>query len=103
METKRGIKMTCHIHEKINDDCVLCVPKIQLTKLIRFKFQFSLCENIDDLINELDEIKKELNYLKSINAEYDQGEIDWHFFDIVTNDKNLIKELQNIGFYDPNE
>lgn len=72
METKRGIKMNCHIHEKIDSDCVLCVPKRATIKEIK-----NALKTMDQDQIELFYINRVLTWDKrSLNEIIKESEID---------------------------
>ncbi len=75
----------------------------RLCYLMRFRLELWECESVNDMLKTLDTIKKDLLFFESLGLEYDNGGNDYHFFEIETNDQDLIDELKHRGFYELNE
>lgn len=76
---------------------------ITLSYLMRFRLELWDCDTIQDILNALDTIKKDLLFFESFGIEYENDGNDYHFFTIETNDQNLIDELKTRGFYELDE
>ena len=70
---------------------------------MRFRLELWECDSINDMLKTLNTIKKDLLFFESLNLEYDNARNDYQFFEIETNDQNLIDELKYRGFYELNE
>ena len=80
---------------------------MRIENTFRFKFAFNLCENYEDIFEELKDVEDHFKTLKSLGVKKisDGDEIadDYHRLEIDTEDPTIIKKLRDMGFAEPEE
>jgi hypothetical protein len=72
---KRGSSMECHIHNKIDNDCILCVPKKRAT-----------IQQINNALKTMDQERLELFYINRVLT-WDKRSINEIIKESKTHDK----------------